>query len=163
MARGLRNKQRVFIEAYLTCWNASEAARRAGYKTRANTAGSQLMSNAVIAEEIKRRISELRITPDEILARLAEQARGEQSKYILADGSVDIGKMKEDDKLHLIKSITPMKEGNKIEFYDGQSALVHLGKAIGALKDNVHDGEVILRVVYGAGNKPSDKSQEEMK
>lgn len=57
----LSERRKKFISAYLETLNASEAARRAGYKDRANKAGHQLVTNsdiqAVIAEELKTRIS----------------------------------------------------------------------------------------------------------
>ena len=31
---GLTDKQRAFVSQYLICWNASEAARRAGYSVK---------------------------------------------------------------------------------------------------------------------------------
>lgn len=38
---------------------------------------------------------------------------------------------------HLVKSITPTRYGPKLELHDGQSALVHIGKAAGLFKDNI--------------------------
>lgn len=72
---GLTNKRRVFVEEYLKCWNATEAARRAGYGSP-NNQGPRLLVNASIQQAIKERLSALQMDADEILAGLTEQARG---------------------------------------------------------------------------------------
>lgn len=161
----LTNRQRAFIEHYLTCWNASEAARRAGYKGRANSVGEQLMSNIDIKAEIERRVSELKMGTDEILARLSEQARGEHSQYLKEDGTVDIAKLVGDKKAHLVKRIKTTKSGDVIdvEFYDSQSALVHLGKAAGALTEKVDlttggKGIVIKEIIVELPKSQGDKA-----
>jgi hypothetical protein len=91
--------------------------------------------NVGVKKSIERRISELKMSADEILLRYAEQARGEYEQYVNSDGTVNIADMKEAGKLHLIKSITPMKEGERIEFYDSQTALAQLGKHLGLMTD----------------------------
>lgn len=125
---GLTNKRRAFVEHYLTCWNASEAARRAGYKSRANTAGNRLLSNVDVQAEIQHRLQEMQMDSDEVLTRLAEQARGEGALYVREDGRVDIAALVRDGKAHLVKRIKETKDGRDVEFYDAQAALVHIGR-----------------------------------
>ena len=72
----LTDRQRVFVEEYLTCWNASESARRAGYRGRANTVGPRLLANVGIQKYVEKRLSEKAMKADEVLARLADEARG---------------------------------------------------------------------------------------
>src|SRR3990172_8007067 len=87
----LSNKQRAFIEHYLTCWNASEAARRAGYRGRANTIGARLLSNVVIAAAVEARLAELQMGADEILVRFTEHARGSMADFVDAgSASIDL-------------------------------------------------------------------------
>jgi len=69
----LTNKRIAFVEHYLACWNASEAARRAGYKQR--NEGHRLLTNADIQAHIKERLAEVTMSADEVLQRLAEIAR----------------------------------------------------------------------------------------
>ena len=128
---GLSHKQRAFVESYLQCWNASEAARRAGYKGRANTVGARTLSNVVIQAEIEKRLSEMAMSSGEVLARLAEQARGEGGHYLNGEGGLDLNRLIEDGKTHLVKAIRPTQAGLVIEFYDAQSALIHIGKHLG--------------------------------
>lgn len=78
--------------------------------------------------------------PDEVLLRLAEQARAEYSAYLQIDGTVDLARLLQDGKGHLIKGIKETAHGRTIEFYDGQAALVHLGKHHGLFKDTGPSG-----------------------
>ncbi len=134
-------KQRVFVEEYLKCWNAAEAARRAGYSTRtAYSIGQENLRKPEIAAEIKARLSDLAMSADETLVRMAEQARGEYARYIDAAGRVDLGAMQAAGKLHLIKRIKTKEyiDGSDdderlvhvedIEFVDSQAALFKIGQ-----------------------------------
>lgn len=145
----LSDKQQVFVEAYLSTWNATEAARRAEY-AKPGQQGHRLLKNVEIAEEIQNRIADKAMTADEVLVRLAEQARNEHGKYITATGIVNLPQLIADGKGHLIKGIKETQYGKNIEFYDAQAALVHLGKHHGLFKDSVeHSGETTMRVIYG--------------
>lgn len=146
---GLSNKQRIFVAEYLKCWNASEAAKRAGYKGKANVVGPRLLANVSIQEEIKSRLKESVMEANEALSRLAEQARCAYSAYIQADGTVDLAQMKADGMMHLIAGIKPTKHGNEVKFYDGQTALVTIARHHGLLTERVDvtSGGERLRVV----------------
>lgn len=131
----LTTKRRVFIEEYLKCFNATEAARRATY-AHPNVQGPTLVNLSEIKEIIDARLKELAMEADEVLLRLSEQARGDHSTYIKSDGTVDLPRLIEDDKAHLIKGTRWDRSDNLIiEFYDAQSALVHIGKAHGLFTD----------------------------
>lgn len=148
----LSPKQQVFVEEYLTTWNATEAARRAGYSEKtARAIGHENLTKPDIAAEIQRRVADKAMTADEVLVRLAEQSRNEHGRYIRPDGSVDIAGMLTDGKGHLIKGFKESKRGSVIvEFYDAQSALVHIGKHHKLFTDNVqHSGEVSVNMVKG--------------
>lgn len=129
----LTNKQRIFVEEYLKCWNATAAARAAGYSE--NTAaiiGHENLQKPNIAAEIDRRKAEIIMTTDEVLTRLGEQARGAHTAYIGADGSVDLAGLKAAGLMHLIKGTRYDRVGNLIvEFYDAQAALDKLLKTKG--------------------------------
>ena len=132
---GLTKKQRVFIEEYLQCWNATEAALRAGYSKRsAGQIASRLLKKDNIAEEIEKRISEKAMSADEVLIRLAEHARVKVDDVITIYGSgkndwyLDLPKAQREGKTHLIKSIIPTQHGLRVELVDKQRALELLGK-----------------------------------
>lgn len=140
--RKLSRKQKAFIEAYLgdANFNATQAARLAGYKGNDNTVGSvgwENLQKPAIADRIRERLLESAMSADEVLARLAEQARGEHRQYMELDGTLNIGCLVEDDRAHLIKTIRPGKYGTLYEFYDAQAALVQIGRAHGLFKDRV--------------------------
>lgn len=131
----LSDKQQVFVAQYLKCWNASEAARRAGYKGKANVIGPRLLANVSISEEIEARKAELMMSADEALARLTEQARAAYSAYFNENGDVNIAQMVADGKGHLIKGKKPTQYGDVIEFHDAQTALLNVGKQHGLFSD----------------------------
>jgi len=148
----LTNKRRIFIEEYLNCWNGAEAARRAGYKFPRRHA-SYLLTIPDIQAEIEQRIAEKAMGADEVLLRLSEQARGGHSAYIKPDGTIDLKQLIDDDKAHLIKGTRWDRSDNLIvEFYDSQSALVHIGKALGLFTEvHKHIGSKDEPIVFDVG------------
>lgn len=140
MAEGdLTDRQRAFVEIYLTCWNATEAARRAGYSGDANTlgvTGYDNLRNPKIASAVKARLAELHITADEVLARLADQARASMEDFLTIGPKggvkVDLAKAARNGKLHLLHRYSKGKGGIvAFELYDVQTALVQLAKLLG--------------------------------
>jgi hypothetical protein len=73
-------KQRAFVEEYLKCWNATEAARRADY-AYPRQAGSRLLTNVDIQEYVKARVDEIAMGADEVLLGLTEQARADLGTF----------------------------------------------------------------------------------
>ncbi len=155
---GLTNKRRVFIEEYLQCWNATEAARRAGYK-KPRQMGSRLLSIVDIRQEVDKRIEEKAMSADEVLERLAEHARSDIDDCLTTDHGVvmvDWEKLKAKGLTHLVKKFKQTKTGIEVEFYDAQSALVHLGKHHKLFVDRTEitgaDGEPLVKVSWDAKN-----------
>lgn len=151
----LTSKRQVFVEEYLRCWNATEAARRVGYK-HPNKMGPRLVKVGIIAEEIKRRIAEKAMATDEILLRLADQARTDVGPFIVKNDNDDLTlnweRLKQAGLTHLVKSLTPTRYGTKIELHDAQAALVHLARSHGMFKDRMDitsGGEPIVQKVKG--------------
>jgi len=162
--KSLTDKQAAFVREYVQCWNATEAARRAGYQGNDGTlrvTGHDNLTKPNIDAAIKEAIQKNVMSQEEALARMSEIARGEYARYIRdvsetsEDGkvtvnlvSVDVEAMVRDGKAHLIKSISPTRYGNRIEFYDMQSALETIMRATGAFKGsldvNVNAGEIVI-------------------
>ena len=151
----LTKKRRVFIEEYLKCWNATEAARRAGYK-HPNVYGPTLVNLSEIREIIDARVEELTMEADEVLLRLSEIARGEYAKYVLSNGKIDIARMVEDGKAYLITKIRDTQHGKHIEFCDMQSALVQIGKHHKLFTDSLELSGGPLVVKYTGNVDPGD-------
>jgi phage terminase small subunit len=134
---GMNNRQKIFVDEYLKCFNASEAARRAGYTGESNRIGTRLLSNVVIKALIDQRIKESHMSADEALKLLAEQARGDIGDLIDDNGLMDIRSARAKGLTKLIKKIKQKTithigtgdegdtETHEIEFemYDAQSAI----------------------------------------
>ena len=141
MPAKLTAKQTAFVEHYLTCWNATEAARRAGYSAHtANQQGPRLLVNVGIEVAIAARLSELKMSADEVLTRLSDQARANMDDFVVGD-YLNLERARDRGKMHLIKKLKvrtttiSKPEGEdvethdvEVELYDAQAALVHLGR-----------------------------------
>lgn len=84
MSEGLTGRQRVFVEAYLDCLNATEAARRAGY-AEPNKQGPRLLVNVGIRAALDAGLRERTLPKDEVLARLTAHARGDMADFLRVD------------------------------------------------------------------------------
>lgn len=129
----LTAKQQAFVEHYLQCWNASRAARLAGYSEKtAYSQGARLLKNVEVQAAIQARLDELKMSADEVLLRLADQARATMDDFIDPErGEVDLARAAARGKLHLVKKFsrsTGKVETVTIELHDAQAALVQLGR-----------------------------------
>ena len=145
----MNQKQRVFVAEYLRSWNATEAATAAGY-AHPRQAGCRLLTHVDISTEIRARINELAMSADEVVTRLAEQARSDIGDFVVVDGdswTLDLQAIKE--RGHLVKKIKQGPHGPEIELYDAQAALALLGRTHGLFVDRQEiSGDVQLNVVY---------------
>ncbi len=81
----LTAKQRMFVAYYLDCFNATEAARRAGYSEKtAYSIGSENLRKPEILAEIERQLDQI-MPKAEILGRLAQHARGTMEDFFTID------------------------------------------------------------------------------
>lgn len=145
--RELTNKQKVFVEFYLSCWNGTEAARRAGYSEHtANEQAARLLANASVRGAVEKRIAELKMSTDEVLLRLADHARGSVEALLDDEEEVDLKTARKNGKLHLVKKLKRTKRTDKdgfttetteIELHDPQAALVQIGRANKIFVDKV--------------------------
>jgi phage terminase small subunit len=138
----LSPKQEMFIETYLQCWNASEAARVAGYSFP-NVAGTRLLANVSIAARVSERIAATAMSADECLKRLAEIARGSLKPFVTEVGEdvwPDLVSAQADENFHLLKKIKPKRRVGgppdnqwteteiELEIHDPMRALELIGK-----------------------------------
>jgi len=134
-------KQQIFIDSYLTSYNATAAALIAGYSEKtAYSQGARLLKNVEISEAIAERLQESAMSADEVLMRLAEHARGDIDNYLSDDGHFDLAKARGAKHTQLIRKFktrtTARLVGDEeiktteteIELYDSQAALALLGK-----------------------------------
>lgn len=136
----LTAKERRFINEYMKDLNQSQAALRAGYKTRQS--GAENMSKPVIKAEIDRRLKLEQMSADEAVARLGRQARADMREFMgltMSDlkvhpDAVNIKKMKR--TIRRTGGLTSV-EKIEIELYDAQAAQVHIAKMAGRYKTNI--------------------------
>jgi hypothetical protein len=138
---GLTMKQMRFVEEYLTCWNGSEAARRAGYAVKtAHVQATDNLRNPKIRAAIDRRLRDFHLGADEVLARMADQAMTTLDDLLSMRGgklTLDLTKAKRLGKLHLVKKVTTTKQGMIVELHDSQRALDMLARTLGLYIDKI--------------------------
>ena len=174
----LNNKQKIFVEKYLCCWNATEAAKMAGYSPRtARSIGSENLTKPDIQALIQDRLNEMTISANKVLLLLSDQALASIEPFvkITDDGfiSFDFSQPGALENMHLIKKIKSKRSrrvegrGDKVEVWeyeivevellDAQRALEFLGRHLGLFdnksiqnfKPNIEDYEKLLDKVYG--------------
>lgn len=128
-------------------WNASEAARQAGYAGDPTVIGSRLLVNVSIQAEIKARLAKEAMETDETLKRMSDQARLNASQFFRfePDSKGEIAMAGVNWEMvrthgHLVKKISYNRRGKVVlEFYDAQRALELIGKAQGLFQDKPVD------------------------
>ncbi len=174
----LSRKQRVFISEYLQCWNATEAARRAGYSNRtARAIGAENLTKPNIKAEIDLALAEKQMNADEALTILAEHARGDMGEFMDISSMGFSLKLVDENGIpkntRLIKKIKQKtttflakKESEEdreiheieIELHDPQNAIDKILRVAGRYKDNSDLPDrirVIVEYADGqAGNAP---------
>ena len=149
----LSAKHQQFVEEYLRCFNATKAYQAVyptvGRLTAASNGYRLLRENPEVAEYVQQRLSEAAMGADEVLMRLAEQARGNMGDFIRVtpDGSftIDLTGAESTQKLGLIRKVTKTVrrfgdteiEEATVDLYDSQAALVHLGKHLDLFSDKL--------------------------
>lgn len=179
----LTTKQRLFVQEYLQSFNATDAARKAGYSEKtASAIGYENLRKPEIQALIDRELENKAISADEALAILATQAQGSIGDFltISPDGrffEISLAHAQQAGVLHLVKKIkqrtTTTKQGDterifEVELYDAQGAIDKILRAAGAfqntleIKDNPQSPLMqpiadIIAKVYG----PPEKSEAE--
>jgi phage terminase small subunit len=138
----LTPKQKEFVDEYLRDFNATAAAKRAGYSEKtAYSIGSENLKKPEIAEEIRERLELRGLTKEEALMRLGEQARASFEDFItvppVGRAYIDLNKAAANGKLHLIKKVTMAKGEFSLELHDSQTANTTILKALGVFIDRI--------------------------
>ena len=121
----LTDKQIVFVDEYLKCFNVTEAAKKAGY----NSNVANLKKSKTIQKEIAKRMEEIRneniASQQEVLEILTSFARGEKQDY-------------SNEKVKKVNDVVEKQEieGNKTPSEDSRLRAVEmLGKAYALFTD----------------------------
>lgn len=163
----LNDRQALFVEEYLRCFNRTQAAQAAGYSRRtAYSMGARLLKNVEIEEVISQRLSESAMSANETLMRLAAHARGDIDDCLDDDGRFSLDKARKAKKTNLIKKLR-IKETKRMigddevitqeidfELHDAQAALQLIGRHHKLFVDRTeltgkNGGQLVVRVVYG--------------
>lgn len=129
----MNHKRKAFLNAYLKTFNATEAARIADY-AHPGSQGHRLLKDVEIQAAIQARLDEMVMAADEVLARLADQARASFEDFLRYDEAedqlaIDLAKAGGRGKLHLVKKLAVDKDGGmSLELYSAQAALKLLGQ-----------------------------------
>jgi phage terminase small subunit len=165
MSKLLTPKQQAFVREYLVDFNATQAARRAGYEgTDASLAviGSQNIRKYHIHEAIQNYLGENSMGFEEVIYRLTRQARGTLGDLLTIDEdgtwifdlqkAIDTGAIDLVEKLIFHGSRKPDGSYTKslhVKLHSAQKALIHLGKAYGLWQGKLrqyrlrHDGDAV--------------------
>ncbi len=109
-AEKLSPKQRLFVSAYLgqAKFNATAAARLAGYKGNAVTlgaVGAENLKKPQIKTAIDGGLTALTMPANEVLARITDIAKGKVTDVVDSDGRFDLKTAKANGKDGLLKKI----------------------------------------------------------
>lgn len=147
MATAKEKKHQEFINQYFLCnLNQTEAYLKVYPKSsydsaRANSA--RLIAEDNISAEINRRLKEKQMSADEVLARLGDMASASHADFAGVNLREDL---KDHPKAHLVKTIVSDVYEDKLgkihhklrlELYDAQAALVHLGRHYKLFTDSI--------------------------
>lgn len=176
---GLTDKQRRFVDEYLVDLNATQAAKRAGYKDP--NIGRQLITKNNVAEEIRKRKKELSektgITQEMVLREYAKIAFFDPRKLFQDNGQPKDVTMLDDDTAGALAGLDVLEEyegsGRDREFVgytkkykiaDKLRALDALGKHLGLFDkdggetDSEGGGIAQLPAVMPPGIPPEEES-----
>ena len=147
-------KQKLFIRHYLANgFNATGAARKAGYKSSFSEHGYKNLRKPHIRARIDTALADFVMSEEEALARLAQSARGfditQYAKIREQFGvdrkgdqyfagftlEIDLEGIKRDGFGSLIKKISASRRGVTIEQTDPQKALSDVGRALALFTD----------------------------
>lgn len=135
-ARRLSGKQLAWIEAYLgeAKWNATEAAKIAGYKgdrKALGVRGNECVKNSRIQQVIAQRLAESGASTDELIHRWLTITRFDVSDCMDHNGKLDLEKLRAKGLGFLIKGSRPTKEGPVFLLRDPDKAEELLAKHLG--------------------------------
>lgn len=119
---GLTTKQRMFVEAYLSNgFNATEAARAAGYKGNDVTlasVGYENLRKPQIAAFVSERTNEAAMSANEVLYRLSVIARADIADVVDEDGRFDFEKARRAKKTGLLRKLKRKTTKKQVEAHE---------------------------------------------
>lgn len=157
--RPLNHREQLFVSFYVQHWQKARAAREAGYSAKSAAVIGYSLTHRVkpVMAAIDKILRKHKMSANEVLARLSQQAAATIEPFMAPDGSVDLTTQDAQDNLHLIKklkvknksygkddNITTEQE-TEIEIHDAHSALVDVGRHYGLFLDKSAEGDQVYR------------------
>lgn len=134
-------KQEAFVHFYcgISRGDAKDAIHRAGYRpTNRGNLIRYLLSRPAVQAAIREKAARVGRSSDEIVGRLSEIAFSDIADFIDPDtGMVSMQRMIASGKSHLVRKVTPTRNGPAIEMYNGLEALTLLAKFHGILEEKI--------------------------
>lgn len=174
----LTSKQRRFIEEYCKDFNATRAAKEAGYsESTACEMGYENLTKPHIKKQVSMRLAALTMSADEALLRMSDFARGSFTPFVAIDENsrvmVDLASLPAQQNIHLIKKLKQTKrtfgDGDdniitevytEIELHDAKDATKTILQMHGKLVDKktldiTSDGQRIppTTIIFGKGSR----------
>lgn len=145
----LTPKERTFLVNHLAGETQVKAAEIAGY-AQPEKQGWRLAHSASIRAAMDEILTAQEMPKLKVISRLSQQAEAAYAPYLKAKhgrGYVDLEALIGDGLGHLIKGFKETQWGQAVEFYDAQTALIHMGRYHGLFTDNVNQsGEMTVKV-----------------
>lgn len=159
--RKLTAKQERFVEEYLICLNATQAAIKAGYSEKtARSQGQRMLTNVDIQQALDARRDAVakttKITPESVVMELAKLGFSNMADYMRSspdgDPYLDFSNLTRDQTAALTEvTVEDFKDGRgddardvrrvKFKLADKRAALVDIGRHFGMFTDRVkHEG-----------------------
>ncbi len=139
--KALNKKEQLFVYEYVTDFNATKAAQRAGYSPENERAAavqaSRMLRKANILRAIEEFVATKAMGAEEVLHRLTRIARGTMQPFLTEGNKVNLHGEAAYADMDLVRSFQEgtSKVGAKLELHDKLKALELLGKANGALSN----------------------------
>ena len=153
----MTGKESIWLTEYYQCWDATESARRAGYKWPGKQgAALKKKFKDLIAEQL----SEHHMTREEVLKRWADQARGNIARFASVSSTEDVEALNGEAAIikkfkcrrYIPKDNSDPYEDIELELYDAQVALDKIGRHLGLYDTGVgfsEDKPFVIKVVKG--------------
>lgn len=146
----LAAKQQLFVDDYLIHFNATRAAKNAGYSEKtAYSQGQRLLKHVEISAHIEARLKESRMNSDEVMKMMKDIASSNMNEYMVV---VQLDRIK-----HVSKSLNILIERKKLEIkkhvmylerkgFDGEVYEGYVEKNILPLQDAILRAEIDLEL-----------------
>jgi hypothetical protein len=142
----LRPKHKVFVDNYLLTFNASEAAREAGYRHPRQEGHYLLTRHDGVKAAVREQLEANAATREEAVARVSLIARTSIDDFLNEDGRLDLAKARASGKLGAVRKMKFDPESGhctELELYSALEANTTILKVTGALNDRQEADRVI--------------------